>query len=445
MTGHIVWSASKRDASNDSFECMGIRGLTMLPPVSTRRKFHWLQRMLCWAAALELSTIPLYLIARWSVTSLGNEVVGRIKDITRREMVHVGSALNVLKGIGGDCRASRIFSRSAAELPHSDPKISPGIPPPDDVRFQSSIVELRMVRNRLGSTAFGGNVKSSKSIQISCFSKGISIMRSNRKFRRSLFAIPAVLSFALATNTPAYAILSIFGTPSLTVAVPTAVSGAAIGGAVLVSAAGGGAYVVAGAILVAVVDPIDATFYQGSFQTYFPPNLLTPAVSGWLGDWGANPASPAPPVGTSPLPAFDIQPPNSSLTTLVTNDLINGIQTVTFDWGLSGHAHIGSGEFNFYAVAFQAKHDLLITDLGAGAGPQPGANLFGASLGITCSAAGSAVLNDSCGSPAGSNHSFAVTSTPEPASWVTFLTGFGMLGGLLRRGRSGNQRGQTAL
>lgn len=266
-------------------------------------------------------------------------------------------------------------------------------------------------------------------------------MGSNRKFRRSLFAIPAVVGLGLATATPAYALLSFFGTPSLTVAVPTAISGAAITGAVVVSAAGGGAYVAAGAVLVAVVDPTDATFYNGSFQTFFPTNLLTPDVSGWLGGWGVNPASPAPPVGTSPLPAFEIQAPNSSLTALVINDLINGIQKVTFDWGPSGHAEFGSGEFNFYAVAFQAKQDVLITNLGAGVGPQPGANLFGASLGISCTAAGSAVMNNQCGSPATSNHSFSVAAIPEPATWLTFLTGFGMLGGLLRRGRSGNQRG----
>src|SRR5450432_1065288 len=217
---------------------------------------------------------------------------------------------------------------------------------------------------------------------------------TNRKFCRSLFAVP-VLGFGLVTATPAYALLTIFGAPSVAVVVGPVVATTAIAGATLVSAAGGGKYVAAGAIAaIVLLDPIDATFYNGSFQTFFPANLLTPAVSGWLGDWGLNPANPAPPVGTSPLGAFDIQAPNSALTASVTNDLINGLQTVTFDWGPSGHAESGSGEFNFYAVAFQAQQDLLITDLGAGAGPQPGANLFGASLGISCSAAGSTVLNN---------------------------------------------------
>jgi hypothetical protein len=187
---------------------------------------------------------------------------------------------------------------------------------------------------------------------------------------------------------------------------------------------------------------MDDTFYNGSFETFFPSDLLTPIASGWLGDWGANPALPAPPVGTATLPAFAIQAPNAALTASITNDLVAGTQSVTFDWGPSGHAESSSGEFNFYAVAFQATQNVIITDLGAGPGPLPGANLYG-DAGITCSAAGSAVVNDSCGAPAANNHSFSVRALPEPATWLTFLMGFGLLGGMMRRRRMASAPAET--
>ena len=269
------------------------------------------------------------------------------------------------------------------------------------------------------------------------------MMGNNRKFCRSLLAVPAVLGFGLVTPTPAYALLSIIGAPSAAVAVGSLLGTAVVGGAVIAGVTFGPTTVAVGATLFVLVDPVDATFYNGSFQAFFPTDLLSPGVSGWLGDWGLNPATPEPPVGTSPLPAFDIQAPNSALTASVTNDLINGLQTVTFDWGPLGHAEIGSGEFNFYAAAFHAQRDLLITNLGAGAGPRPGANLFVAGLGISCSAPGSTVVNNQCGSPVTSNHSFLVQAVPEPATWLTFLTGFGTLAGLMRRG-TWRQRSQPA-
>ena len=261
-------------------------------------------------------------------------------------------------------------------------------------------------------------------------------MEKTRKAWRSLFAGSAFVGVALGTPTPAHAILSVFGAPSVAVAVTPVVAGTAIGGAAVVSAAGGGKYVAAGAIAAIVLfDPIDATFYNGSFETFFPSDLLKPAVSGWLGDWGLDPAKAAPPVGPSVLGAFDIQAPNVALTASVTNDLVHGVQTVTFDWGPSGHAESGSGEFNFYAVAFQARQSIVINNLGAGASALPGANLFGASLGISCSAPGSSIVNTECGSPASTNQSFSVTSAPEPATWLSLLAGLGMLGGVARQRR----------
>jgi len=263
------------------------------------------------------------------------------------------------------------------------------------------------------------------------------MMEATRKAWRSLCASSALMGIALGTATPAHALLSVFGAPSVGVVVTPVVAGTAIGGAAVVSAAGGGKYVAAGAIAaVVLLDPIDATFYNGSFETFFPADLLTPAVSGWLGDWGLDPSKAAPPVGPSILGAFDIQAPNAALSASVTNDLVHGNQIVTFDWGPAGHAESGSGEFNFYAVAFQARQNILITDLGAGAAPLPGANLYGASLGISCSAAGSSVLSSECGSPASSNHSFSVTSVPEPATWLSVLAGLAMLGGVSRRRRA---------
>jgi hypothetical protein len=272
------------------------------------------------------------------------------------------------------------------------------------------------------------------------FSKEVRVMGYSRMIQPSSRTIYAMLGLGLVMPTPAHALISVFGTPSVGVVVGPVVAGTAIAGATAVSVAGGPkvAGAVAGTAIAAIVifDPTADTFYNGSFETFFPSDLLTPIASGWLGDWGANPALPAPPVGAETLPAFSIQAPNAALTSVITNDPVAGTQSVTFDWGPSGHAESSSGEFNFFAVAFQATQNVLITDLGAGPGPLPGANLYG-DAGITCSAAGSAVVNDGCGAPAANNHSFSVQALalPEPATWLTFLMGFGLLGGMIRRRR----------
>lgn len=264
-------------------------------------------------------------------------------------------------------------------------------------------------------------------------------MEASRIFRGYLFAMTVLVSLG-AMPTRANAFASVFGAPSAAASLATlAGTGAgAVGAAVVAEAAadGAGKYVVAGAIVLLVVDPVEATYYNGAFAINFAPDMLNPIYSGWLGSWGDTPANPAPPVnpsGTFPVgTTFNIHGPNPALTASVVNDVVNGIQTVTFDWGPSGHAQSDVGHFNFYAAAFQAKQDLIIKNLGAGAAPLAGANLYTSNLGVSCSAAGSSVLSQ-CGSE--TSHSFTTTAVPEVETWQLALVGVGVLGGVTRRRR----------
>ena len=69
----------------------------------------WLHDALQTAVQLELSTLPPYLIARWSIRSPGDPVAQTIKQIAREEMLHMGLACNMLTAIGGspDRRSGR--------------------------------------------------------------------------------------------------------------------------------------------------------------------------------------------------------------------------------------------------------------------------------------------------------------------------------------------------
>lgn len=62
----------------------------------------WLLDALQAALQLELSTIPPYLYAGWSITGAGpSGVAGTIGQIAREEMRHMALACNLLTAIGG--------------------------------------------------------------------------------------------------------------------------------------------------------------------------------------------------------------------------------------------------------------------------------------------------------------------------------------------------------
>jgi hypothetical protein len=79
---------------------MAHRSIVELMRVSApERDLAWLQESLVNAVQLELSTIPPYLTAYWSIK--GGETKGMIFNIILQEMAHMGQAANLLTGIGG--------------------------------------------------------------------------------------------------------------------------------------------------------------------------------------------------------------------------------------------------------------------------------------------------------------------------------------------------------
>jgi photosystem II stability/assembly factor-like uncharacterized protein len=62
---------------------------------------EWLRDALQIAIQLELSTLPPYLLARWSIISASEPISETIRDITREEMEHMGLACNMLSAING--------------------------------------------------------------------------------------------------------------------------------------------------------------------------------------------------------------------------------------------------------------------------------------------------------------------------------------------------------
>jgi hypothetical protein len=61
----------------------------------------WLRRALQWAIQLEMSTIPPYLCAMWSIKNSVGPVYDRIDSIVKQEMFHMGLACNLLNTIDG--------------------------------------------------------------------------------------------------------------------------------------------------------------------------------------------------------------------------------------------------------------------------------------------------------------------------------------------------------
>jgi Ferritin-like len=61
----------------------------------------WLKTSLQAAVELEMSTIPPYLCAMWSIKDPADPVHGMIRDIVLEEMSHLGTACNMLTAVGG--------------------------------------------------------------------------------------------------------------------------------------------------------------------------------------------------------------------------------------------------------------------------------------------------------------------------------------------------------
>jgi photosystem II stability/assembly factor-like uncharacterized protein len=68
---------------------------------SPQHDLDWLHDALQTAIQLELSTLPPYLTARWSIVSNAEPISATIKEIAREEMLHMGLACNMLAAIGG--------------------------------------------------------------------------------------------------------------------------------------------------------------------------------------------------------------------------------------------------------------------------------------------------------------------------------------------------------
>ncbi len=105
---------------------MKIRALMSVP--FNQHDITWLKSSLQAAVELEFATIPPYLCALWSIKDQSGEVYGRIQKIVLQEMLHMGSACNMLTTIGGT---------PSINIPSAVPKY-PG-PLPGGVRPQLTV------------------------------------------------------------------------------------------------------------------------------------------------------------------------------------------------------------------------------------------------------------------------------------------------------------------
>jgi Ferritin-like len=67
----------------------------------SERDVAWLQQALQSAVELEFSTIPVYLSGMWSIQDQSGEVYDLVNSVVLEEMLHMGLACNMLRGIGG--------------------------------------------------------------------------------------------------------------------------------------------------------------------------------------------------------------------------------------------------------------------------------------------------------------------------------------------------------
>jgi hypothetical protein len=67
----------------------------------SERDVDWLQQALQSAVELEFSTLPVYLSGMWSIQDQSGEVYDLVRSVVLEEMLHMGLACNMLRGIGG--------------------------------------------------------------------------------------------------------------------------------------------------------------------------------------------------------------------------------------------------------------------------------------------------------------------------------------------------------
>ncbi|MEE8331248.1 MAG: ferritin-like protein [Acidimicrobiia bacterium] len=97
-------------------------------PIDTPQQ---LQDHLRLAIQVELSTIPLYLFAMYSIEDQGSEAALLIRSIVAEEMLHAALAANVLLAVGGDPRfdALDMVPTYPGMLPHHEPPLELNLVP----------------------------------------------------------------------------------------------------------------------------------------------------------------------------------------------------------------------------------------------------------------------------------------------------------------------------
>lgn len=83
------------------------------------------------AIQIELSTIPPYLFAMYSIENEASEAALLIRSIVAEEMLHAALATNLLLAVGGrpDFGSTRYVPTYPAELPHHKPPLTLGLEP----------------------------------------------------------------------------------------------------------------------------------------------------------------------------------------------------------------------------------------------------------------------------------------------------------------------------
>jgi hypothetical protein len=245
---------------------------------------------------------------------------------------------------------------------------------------------------------------------------------------RQISSLAAALLWTSAMVSPAAAVTA------TTVTAGVAIASLSAAGAIVTSGAGvitfappkwynslAGLLIAAGGVTIGAIDPPSGTFLNGQFTIQYPANLVQVTSSGWLGDWGVNASlqpPPSDPFAWSDGMTIALQNPAAGLTAKIDNT-VSGLQTVSFDWGPSGHPI--DDPLNVFASAFEAKTDLNLTFLGTAAAPPAGANFFVSSAQFQCSLPTIPPTVSSCGETQTSYFSMVVVPGPIAGAGLSGL------------------------